>query len=142
MVTEANKALVRRWFEETDRGNLAIIDELLAPDYLDHNPPIPVVPSGREGVRQAILLLRPAFPDVVHVIEDQLAEGDKVMTRVLVRGTFTGPFLGYPPTGQVIELRGIAVHRIVDGRLVEHWAQADMTSFMQQVGAADAPERG
>jgi steroid delta-isomerase-like uncharacterized protein len=140
MGTEANKALVRRWFEETDRGNLAIIDELLAADYLDHNPPIPGVPPGREGVRQAILLLRPAFPDVIHIIEDQLAEGDKVMTRVLVRGTFTGPFLGYPPTGQVIELRGIAVHRIAAGRLVEHWAQADMTSFMLQIGA-DADER-
>ena len=140
MGTDTNKALVRRWFEETDKGNLAIIDELLAPDYRDHNPPIPGVPPGREGVRQAILLLRPAFQDVVHIIEDQLAEGDKVMTRVLVRGTFSGPFLGYPPTGQVIELRGIAVHRIVEGRLVEHWAQADMTSFMLQIGA-DAPER-
>jgi len=140
MATEANKALIRRWFEETDRGNLAIIDELLAVDYLDHNPPIPGVPPGREGVRQAILLLRPAFPDVVHVIEDQMAEGDKVMTRMVVRGTFSGPFLGYPPTGEVIELRGIAVHRIVDGRLVEHWAQADMTSFMLQIGA-DAGER-
>jgi steroid delta-isomerase-like uncharacterized protein len=135
MSAEENKALVRRWFVETDKGNLAIIDELLPPDYLDHNPPIPGLPRGREGVRQANLLLRAAFPDVVHVIDDQLAEGDKVMTRVTTRATFLGEFLGYPPTGKVVEIAGISVHRIAGGRLVEHWAQADMASFMEQLGA-------
>ena len=117
MSPEEHKALVRRWFAETDKGNLAIIDELLPPEYLDHNPPIPGLPPGREGVRQANLLLRAAFPDVVHIIDDQVAEGDKVMTRVTTRATFLGAFLGYPPTGKVIEVRGISVHRIAGGRL-------------------------
>jgi predicted ester cyclase len=139
MSAEENKALVRRWFEETDKGNLDIIDELLPPDYLDHNPPIPDLPRGREGVRQANIVARAAFPDVVHVIEEQVAEGDKVMTRVLTRATFSGEFLGYRPTGEVIEVRGVSVHRIADGRLVEHWAQADMTSFMEQLGAPSEP---
>ena len=138
MSAEENKALVRRWFAETDRGNLAIIDELLPPDYLDHNPPIPGLPRGREGVRQSNLLARAAFPDAVHVIEEQVAEGDKVLTRVLTRATFLGEFLGFPPTGKVIEVRGVSVHRIAAGRLVEHWAQADMTSFMEQLGPAPA----
>jgi steroid delta-isomerase-like uncharacterized protein len=141
MSAEENKALVRRWFAETDMGNLAIIDELLPPEYLDHNPPIPDLPRGREGVRQANLLLRAAFPDVVHVIEDQLAEGDKVMTRVTTRATFLGEFLGFPPTGKVIEVRGISVHRIAGGRLVEHWAQADMAGFMEQLEEPLGPAR-
>jgi steroid delta-isomerase-like uncharacterized protein len=132
---EVNKAVVRRWFEETDRGNLAIIDELLPADYVDHNPPLPDLPSGREGVRQSVLLLRAAFPDAVHTIEDQIAEGDKVMTRLTTRATFTGECLGYQPTGQIIQISGIAVHRVLDGRLVEHWAHMDMAGFMQQIGA-------
>jgi steroid delta-isomerase-like uncharacterized protein len=132
---EVNKAVVRRWFEETDRGNLTIVDELLPADYVDHNPPLPDLPPGREGVRQSAMLLRAAFPDAVHTIEDQIAEGDKVMTRLTTRATFTGECLGYQPTGQVIQISGIAVHRVLDGRLVEHWAHMDMAGFMQQIGA-------
>jgi predicted ester cyclase len=132
---EANKALVRRWFAETDRGNLGIIDELLPEDYLDHNPPLPDLPPGREGVRRSIMLLRAAFTDVVHTIEDQIAEGDKVMTRLNTRARFVGECLGYQPTGELVEISGIAVHRVTDGRLVEHWAHMDMTGFMRQIGA-------
>jgi steroid delta-isomerase-like uncharacterized protein len=132
---EANKALVRRWFQETDLGNLDIIDELLPEDYLDHNPPLPDLPPGREGVRRSVMLLRSAFPDAVHTIEDQIAEGDKVMTRLTTRATFLGECLGYQPTGKVVQISGIAVHRVIDGRLVEHWAHMDMTGFMQQIGA-------
>ena len=132
---EANKALVRRWFEETDRGNLKIIDELLPEDYVDHNPPLPDLPPGREGVRRSVTLLRAAFPDAVHTLEDQIAEGDKVMTRLTTRATFTGECLGYQPTGNMVQVSGIAVHRVVDGRLVEHWAHMDMTGFMRQIGA-------
>jgi steroid delta-isomerase-like uncharacterized protein len=132
---ELNKALVRRWFEETDRGNLGIIDELLPADYLDHNPPLPDLPPGREGVRHSVMQLRAAFPDAVHTIEDQIAEGDKVMTRLTTRATFVGECLGYQPTGKVVEISGIAVHRVVGGQLVEHWAHMDMAGFMRQIGA-------
>ncbi len=136
MAAEENKQLVRRWFEQVDRQNSDAIEEMLAPDYIDHNPPIPGLPPGRNGLREANRLLRSAFSDVVHTIEEQLAEGDKVMTRVTVRGTFTSEFLGYAPTGQVVEIGGIAVHRIADGKLAEHWAQADMAGFMQQLSAS------
>lgn len=138
MSAEENKALVRRWFEEIDRGNLDAIDELLSAGYVDHNPPIPGLPPGFEGVKEANRLLRAAFPDVTHTIEEQLAEGDKVMTRVVTHATFTSEFLGFPPTGQVVHLIGDTVHRIADGKLVEHWAQVDMDSFMRQVGASPA----
>jgi steroid delta-isomerase-like uncharacterized protein len=135
---EENKALVRRWFAELDRRNLDAVDVFLAEDYLDYNPAIPGLPPGREGVKQANLMLYAAFTDVTHAIQDQFAEGDKVMTRVVVRGTFTGEFLGFPPTGKVVAIGGTAVHRIADGRFVEHWAHVDMADFMHQIGAMPA----
>jgi steroid delta-isomerase-like uncharacterized protein len=135
MTPEENKAIVRRWFAETDRGNLAIVEELCAPDYVDHNPPLPGMPAGNQGVRRANVALQQAFPDTVHLIQDQIAEGDKVMTRLLGRGTFRGEILGLPPNGKVIEIAGISVHRLAEGKLVEHWAQADLLGFLQQLGA-------
>jgi predicted ester cyclase len=143
MTAEENKALVRRWFDELDRRNFAIIDELIPEDYVDHNPPLPNLPPGREGVRQSSLILANAFPDAVHTLLDQMAEGDKVMTRMTVCATFTGEIYGLTPTGNVIEVRGMAVHRIAGGKLVEHWAHMDMAGFMDQLGAsAGRDERG
>jgi steroid delta-isomerase-like uncharacterized protein len=134
-MSEENKALVRRWLVESDKGNLNIVDELIAPDYIDHNPPLPGTAPGREGVKQTNAMLRAAFPDATHTIEDQIAEGDKVMTRMIARGTFTGECLGIPPNGQRVTMEGIMIHRIAGGQLVEHWAVADRLSFLQQLGA-------
>lgn len=141
MPAEENKALVRRWFAQLDRRNLDVIDEMLSADYVDHNPPLPDLPPGRAGVWQASLALASAFPDAVHTIEDQMAEGDKVMTRLTVRATFRGEILGFAPNGRLVEVRGIAVHRIADGKLVEHWAHMDMTGFVEQIAADAAPDR-
>ena len=134
MSIEENKAVVLRWFAELDRGNLDIVDELIAPDYVDHNPALPNLPAGREGVRQYVRILKAAFPDAAHTIDDIIAEGDKVMTRVTARGTFLGECIGYQPNGNVVEISGLAVHRIENGRLVEHWAHADIAGFMHQLG--------
>jgi steroid delta-isomerase-like uncharacterized protein len=134
---EENKALVRRWFEELDKRNFAIIDELISADYIDHNPPLPGLPAGREGVRQSSLALSAAFPDAVHIIDDQMAEGAKVMTYLTTRATFTGEIFGLQPSGKAVEVSGIAVHRIANGQLVEHWAHLDMAGFMQQLGDGD-----
>ena len=71
----------------------------------------------------------------MHTIEDQIAEGDKVVTRLRGRGTFTGECLGIPPNGKVVTIQGIAIHRIADGKLVEHWGVADKLSFLQQMDA-------
>lgn len=133
MSAEENKALVLRWFAQLDLRNLAIIDELLPIDYVDHNTPLPDMPAGRDGVRCASLALAAAFPDAVHTIEDQMAEGDKVMTRLTVRATFLGEILGFQPTGKEVEVSGVAVHRIASGQLVEHWAHTDMAGFMRQL---------
>lgn len=140
MSTEANKALVRRWWEETDKGNLAIIDELCAPDYVDHSPPLPGMGEGSAAVRKANETLAAAFPDTVHTIEAMIAEGDLVVTRLRGRATFTGECLGIPPNGKVVEITGITIHRVADGKLVEHWANIDSLSFMQQLGAIPALE--
>jgi len=139
MSTDANKELVRRWFSETDRGNDAIVDELCAADYVDHSPPLPDMGPGNLGVRKANAALRDAFPDTAHFIEDQIAEGDMVVTRLRGRATFTGEILGIPPNGKVVEITGISIHRVVDGKLVEHWANADLYGFMQQLGALPTP---
>jgi steroid delta-isomerase-like uncharacterized protein len=140
MSTEANKALVRRWFEESDKGNLGIINELCVPDYVDHSPPLPGMGEGRDAVRKANEALASAFPDTVHTIEDQIAEGDRVVTRLRGRGTFLGECLGIQPNGKVVEITGIAIHRIENGKLAEHWANADLLGLLQQMGALPAPE--
>jgi predicted ester cyclase len=139
MSLEENKALVRRWFEETDKGNDTIVDELCAPDYVDHSPPLPGMGEGSQGVKNANAALRAAFPDTVHLIEEQIAEGDKVVTRLRGRATFTGEILGIPPTGEAVEITGIAIHRIAEGKLVEHWANADQLGLLQQLGALPTP---
>lgn len=139
MSTDSNKAIVRRWFAETDNGNDAIVDELCAPDYVDHSPPLPGMPPGSAGVRQANAALRDAFPDTIHILEDQIAEGDLVVTRLRGRATFTGEILGIQPNGKVVEITGISIHRVVNGKLLEHWANADLLGFMQQLGALPVP---
>ena len=109
------------------------LTNLIADAYVDHNPALPNLPAGREGVRQYVRILKAAFPDAVHTIDDVIGEGDKVMTRVTARGTFLGECLGYAPNGKVIEISGIAVHRVEGGRMIEHWAHADMAGFMHQI---------
>jgi steroid delta-isomerase-like uncharacterized protein len=139
LTSEESKAIVLRWFAELDRGNLDIVEELIAEDYVDHNPALPNLSPGREGVRQYVRILKTAFPDAKHVIDDIIAEDDKVMTRVTARGTFLGECIGYQPTGRTVEISGIAVHRVASGRLIEHWAHADIAGFMHQLGAGPEP---
>ena len=103
MQTEQNKALYRQFVEEVfNRGNTSAIDELVAPDFVEHEELPPGVPSGREGVKQLSIMLRSAFPDLKATIDDILAEGDKVAARMTWRGTHKGEFMGIPPTGKSV----------------------------------------
>ena len=95
--------------------------------------------AGNQGVREANETLRASFPDTVHLIQDQVAEGDKVVTRLIGRGTFRADFQGIPATGKLVEITGISIHRIADGKLAEHWANVDGLGFLQQLGALPAP---
>lgn len=131
---EQNKALVRRFYEEIDRGNIGILDELVAEDYIDHNPPpFPGLATGRAGLKQAFRMFQQATPGEHH-IEDQVAEGDKVVTRLTSVGKHDGDLPGAPRTGNELKLTSITIHRIANGRLVEKWAEKDVMSFLQQIG--------
>jgi predicted ester cyclase len=132
---ETNKALVRRWFRETNRRNLAIIDELLPDDYLDHNPPLPDLPAGCAGVRRSVMLLRATFPDAVHTIHDQIAEGDKVMTRLTTHATFLVSALATARLARWSKSGASPCTASSTDGLVEHWPHMDMTGFMRQIGA-------
>jgi steroid delta-isomerase-like uncharacterized protein len=138
--TDDNKALVRRFYAEMDQGNLAAMDELVAEDYVDHNPPpFPGLASGREGLKQAFEIFWKATPGR-HEIEDQVAEGDKVVTRLTATGTHEGELPpGIPPSGNELRMTAVAIHRIEDGRLAEHWSDKDELALLQQLGVVTLP---
>jgi predicted ester cyclase len=141
MSTEENKALVRRFYEEIDKGNLEIMDELVAQDYLDHNPPpFPGFAPGRDGLKQAFRLFWKATPGSHH-IEDQIAEGDKVVTRLTAIGKHEGDLPGIPRTGNDLKMTSITIHRIVNGKLVEKWAEKDVLGFLTQIGVISPLEQ-
>ena len=108
------------------------MDELVAEDYIDHHPPpFPFAP-GREGVKEAFRLFWEATPGT-HRIEDQIAEGDKVVTRLTAVGTQTGDLPGIPATGNHIEMTATVIHRIADGKLAEKWSDKDDLGLLQQL---------
>src|SRR5919201_1786295 len=134
MSAEANKALVRRFYEEIDKGNLDAMDELVAEGYIDHSPPpIPGLAAGRDGLKQAFKLFWEATPGYHH-IEDQIAEGDRVVTRLTSFGKHTGDLPGAPRTGNDMKMTSITIHRIANGKLVEKWAEKDVLGFLKQIG--------
>lgn len=138
MSAEANKALVRRLVEEINRRNLAAIDTLLAPDFVDHSAP-PGHAPGPEGFRQSIGMFVGAFPDFQWTIDDLLAEGDKVVLRVTARGTHRGELMGIAPTGKAVTVTGIAIFRVADGTIAEEWVNRDLLGLLQQLGAVPGP---
>jgi len=118
---EENKAVARRFVEEVwNGGNLAVAEELLAPGLVDHGPGGGT--TDREGFLAYVREFRAAFPDLRFTIDDMLGEGDKVATRVSVRGTQAAPFRGAAPTGEPRAWTGIGIVRVADGRIVEQWA--------------------
>lgn len=129
-----NKTLVRRFYEEIDKGNIEAMDELVAEDYINHHPPpFPGLAPGREGLKQAFTIFLEATPGR-HEIEDQIAEGDKVVTRLTAYGRHEGDLPGIPKTGNTLEMTATAIHRIEDGKLAEHWSNTDELGLLQQLG--------
>jgi predicted ester cyclase len=136
-MSEQNKAQVRRVVEEVyNRGDLAVIDEVAASDLIIHASSQDI--HGREGAKQYVAALRAGFPDLHFTVEDQIAEGDMVVTRWTARGTHTGEFQGIRPTGRAIRLAGSDIDRIIDGRTVECWVHVDELGLMQQLGVVAA----
>jgi steroid delta-isomerase-like uncharacterized protein len=134
MSIEVNKRLVRRFYAAIDKGDLEAMDELVAEDHLDHNPPpFPGLPGGREGLKQAFKIFWHATPGY-HKIEDQIAEGDRVVTRLTSYGKHEGDLPGAPRTGNDLTMTSITIHRIADGKLAEKWAEKDVMGFLKQIG--------
>ncbi len=138
MSAEQNKAIVHRFIEEViSRGNLAVIDELIATNYIYHGSGMEV--RGPDGLKQLFTMLRTAFPNWCETIEDMIAEEDKVVFRVVGNGTHQGEFMGISPTGNQVTVAGIDIVRLEGGKIVEHWANFDQMGLMQQLGVIPAP---
>ena len=143
MSTEDNKAAERRFYAEVwAKHNLDVVDELVAPDVVEHNPLFPGQEPGREGFRQTLETAFSAFPDAQSTIEDLIAEGDKVVVRWTGRGTHRGAFMGILPTNKQMTSAGIDIIRYKGGKRVETWRQWDALGVMQQLGVVPPPRQG
>jgi predicted ester cyclase len=143
MAAQENKALVRRYIEEAfNKGNMAIVDELIAAEYKVHPSP-PDRKAGIEGEREFVRMVRAEWPDLRLTVEDQLAEGDKVVTRWTARGTHTRPvttqYGSMGPTNKQVTITGINIDRIAGGKVVESWGNSDQLGLLQQLGAIPTP---
>ncbi len=140
--TEGNKAQFLRTYEELfNKGNVAIADELVTPDFLNHEAPTGM-DRGPESMRYAVIMLRTAFPDLHFTIEELVAEGDIVTGRLTMTGTHQGPFQGIPPTGRSFQEAQMHFVRFRDGKAIEHRAVRDDLGMMQQLGVIPVPNFG
>jgi predicted ester cyclase len=131
---EDNKAIVRRFLDEVyNKGNLAVADELVAADYTSHNQ-LAIEVLGPEGIKATARAQRAAFPDQESLIDDMVAEGDKVVVRGRDRGTHSGaPFAGIEPRGNRFEVTWIDIFRVEDGTLREAWLEINVAAFRSQL---------
>ena len=135
-MSDQQKRLAERFHKDIfEAGKLDVADEILSPNFAVHSPDYPPeLPSGPEGVKQWAMGLRQGFPDVGFTHHDVIAEGDKVVIRWSVTGTHKGELLGMPATGKQIQVSGIDVFRVQDGRLVEMWQNMDTFGMMRSLG--------
>jgi steroid delta-isomerase-like uncharacterized protein len=139
MSVEENKTTMRRYFSVFEEGNIDLLDELLAPDYVNHTPATPDLPTGPEGVKGVVSMFLGGMPDLRVVVEDMIAEGDKVVTRYTLEGTHEGELFGIPPTGQRLSIKSMTVERVSDGKIRDHWRVTDNLDMMQQLGVVPGP---
>jgi predicted ester cyclase len=138
-VSEENKALVRRLIKEVEKGDLNGVSKVLAPDFVDHDL-LPDQEPDRESYKRSLSEDRAAFSDFDITIEDQIAEGDKVVTRFTWRGTHDrGKSMGMAPTGKKVEVKAIYIHRIVEGMIKEEWSASDTLQRLRPSSAAPEP---
>jgi predicted ester cyclase len=142
MSAEESKAVVQRFnelFVECWRtGDIDILDEALAPEFVYHSPG---APPDLGGFKQSLLMLRAAFPDMSSTVEELFAEGDKVADRLTWQATHQGELMGIPPTGNSVRGTEMHISRIAEGKIVERWGQGDNLGMMQQIGAVPEPEQ-
>jgi len=142
MSAEDNKALVRRFFEDAwNKHNPALVDDIFRADYVDRSPDMPGIPHTRDGLKQLMGVYLRAFPDVNVVVEEQLVEGERVVTRWTAYGTQTGELMDLPLSGRKAVVSGIQIDRLSGGKIIESWSLFDQLGMLQQLGAAPAPKQ-
>jgi steroid delta-isomerase-like uncharacterized protein len=140
-MSQHNAQLVQRAIDEIwNRGNYALLGEIAADDIVIHASPPGEDIQGHEGIVQFYGALRAAFPDLHFRVEDQIAAGDRVVTRWTASGTHAGEFQGIPPTGKAVRITGIDIDRFVDGKVVECWPEVNELGLLQQLGVLPAME--
>jgi steroid delta-isomerase-like uncharacterized protein len=139
MSSDENKAIVHRFIEEVqNQHNLAAIDELFSPDFVDHSASAGM--NGIEGTKAFFTMMFAAFPDMHFTILQQIAEGDQVMTYKIFKGTHQGTFMGMPASGKQVSIQVMDILTIQAGKITDHWTVGDFLSMLQQIGAVTAPE--
>jgi steroid delta-isomerase-like uncharacterized protein len=132
------KELAQRWFAEVmNRGDEDVIDEICAPNFVDHDP-LPGTGPDRDGIHQFVKQVRSAFPDLETTVDDIVAEGDEIAVRSTFRGTHEGDFMGIPATGKKVEVANYDFVRLENDQAVEHWGTIDSAALMEQLGAVPA----
>ena len=130
-MSEENKAIARRFLTEIqNKKNLAIIDELVADDFVGHTANV----RGHSQLKQAVIQNLTEFPDLRVTIEDQVSEGDRVVSHCTARGTHRGTYRGVAPTGNLVTYSVVNIHRLADGKIAEGWRVADRLDIMGQIG--------
>ena len=137
MSLQENKAIIRRWFEAENKKDLSSIEDIVAPDFVDHTHHL----KSLEEYKQRITRFIKGFPDFKETIEDIVAEGDKVWVRFRFTGTHTGEYLGLAPTGKKITVEIVDIFRMVDGKAVEEWEVSDGLDSLKQLGLIEYTEK-
>jgi steroid delta-isomerase-like uncharacterized protein len=133
-MSEQNKTLARRWFEELfSRGDVDTANEILSAEFVDHLPR--EEERGIEELKHYVSIYRTAFPDIEDTVEDIVAEGGKVVVRWRSRGTHQGEFMGVAPTGRHVAFTGMRLFRIAGGVIAESWVNIDERGLQEQLGA-------
>jgi C-1 hydroxylase len=135
---EENKATVRKMFEAVNERNLTVLDEVVAPDFVDHKHQS----RGLEALKQTLAMIYKSFPDFREKTEDIIAEGDKVWVRLANTGTHTGEFLGLAPTRKKFTVTSVDIFCIANGKVAEGWSVSDELDFLKKLGAIQYTEKG
>jgi len=137
---EQNKSIVRRFWEEVFNGRkLTLIDELFTTDWVYHGVAGRKL-YGQEGLKQFLTMYYHAFPDIQVKIENLIAEGDKVVSHVISRGTHKGELMGIAPTGKQVTVPAICISRFAGDKIVEDWEIIDLLGMLQQLDVIPSPE--
>ena len=141
--SECNKKTALRWSQELwSQGNLTTADEIIAPDYVRHDPGDPFPAHGPDDVKRIVTMLREMLPDFRIEVQALVAEGDLVVSRYTATATDTVGYMGMPPTGKTIRTTAIQMFRFSNGKIVESWAARDDLGTLRQLGHLTAPRGG